>query len=179
MNTNQHERGPFGHYTRGGMGHILNNLVHFGVPLSVAESVTVGDGEIKLKDKSFALYKYFDGIDQPLFKFNDPAYQNRVNPANGNYQLTMGSHMSPALVLTGEFNASYLAWETVKRCMTNYTPDPFYKLSQDSGAFFQGGSNNQGGEYIYVEFWKPAGAQAWVDAFSQELKKRREEEGTR
>lgn len=174
--SNKTESGPFGHYEKGGVGHVLNNLYHFGIPLSTVERVTVDQDSVRDGVQVFARYKYFDGIDQPLFHINSSAFDNRTDH-NGNYVLVLGPHSNPAVILTGEHHATSLARETVKRCLTNYMDDKFYHLHQSAGAFFQGGSREDDGEYIYVEFWKPTGAQAWLDAFNEELKSRRAEEG--
>lgn len=179
MSYGNHEHGPFGNYERNTSGHILNALCYLGVPLTVVEDLNVGNnGKLHLRGKEYGTYKYFDGIERPLFRFQERAFENACDH-EGNYMLCLSTHDTPGLILTGEHHATELAWETIKRCLTNYMTDPFYKLSQESGAFFQGGSNDKDGGFLYVEFWKPAGAQAWVDGFNAELKKRRQEEGKR
>lgn len=177
--SNNHASGPFGNYDRHCPGHVLNNLCHLGIPLQIVSSLTVSKDSINYSGKRFAVYKYFEGIDQPLFHFDDHHYQTMLNH-DGNYVLSLGVHGNPSLVLTGGYHADKVAWETINRGLTNYMLDPFYKLKNESGAFFQGGSqwidNTEG--FLYVEFWKPSGAQAWVDAFNEALKKHRLEKET-
>lgn len=83
-----HEHGPFGHYERKTMGHVLNTLSRIGVPMHVAEEVIFAGFDTEPIDsrtenipkpmylailnhrgKPFAQYAYLDGFDEPLFKF--------------------------------------------------------------------------------------------------------------
>lgn len=177
MSIKNHESGPFGNYLRGTPGHVLNALHASKVPINVVDRLTVGQHNVlKQNGSEFAIYKYFDGIDRPLFRFQDQCYQN-VTDSNNYYIPVIGPHDNPALILTGEYHADWTAWSTINEALSNDIRNPFYALHKDAGTFFQGGSDwIEGGWYLYVEFWKPAGAQAWLDAFNVRLKLNRQKQ---
>lgn len=179
---NNHASGPFGNYDRHTPGHILNNLRHFGIPLHIVERVSVGQEVIKLNSKIFAMYRYFVGIEQPLFHLlntGNGIYDNMCDPDTGDYVLTLSSHSTPCMILKDAHDATPLTHSVIKKCLTNVMDDPFYKLTVESGAFFQGGSSEPEGQWFFVEFWKPQGAQAWLDGFNAQLHKARQEQGIR
>ena len=161
---------------RGSPYHILNALLDWGIPLNVVENVTVGTSELKLNDKTFGTYKYFDGIEQPLFMFQNEHYNQLghkvcVTPDGevSEFRLRLSSHGTPALISTGDAATPKLH-AFIYRTLTNVTTCPWYKTHTDADAFFQGGSNNPDGQWFYVEFWRPAGAQKYVDKFNEEYK---------
>jgi hypothetical protein len=164
--------------------HVCNELLSCGVSIRISEKLLVlpvvkwpsDKGTILKDDKIFAEFTYFEGIEQPLFRFRDLRICNIQDKETGKYKLILGPHSQPALILQGKDHATMVAWQTVHRCLTNYTKDPFYELSRNAGAFFQGGGSNPEQEYIYVEFWKYKGAQAWLDAFNDELIIRKNED---
>lgn len=160
---------PFGNYDRMTMGDILNSLVSYGIPITKVSNLSIGsEDRIMEGNGPFARYKYFDGIEQPLFHFKDATYTNLQNEKG--YQLTLGNHMNPALVVSGP-EATPKIYDVLCRGLTNFITDPFYALHKDAGAFFQGGYGTKDGKWFYIEFWKPAGAQAWLDAINLEIKK--------
>lgn len=163
--------GSFGTYERGTSGHVLNALCECGVPLHIAEEVNFSNGStLMYMGEEFCKYKYFDGIDQPLFRFQSEAYGRQAmmtNPEEGtlkaHFYLCLSVQDTPGLVIRGP-DASVTLHEFIRyTCLTNDTRQPGYKLTQDSGAYFQGGSERPEGEFIFIEFWKPKGAQAFVD----------------
>ena len=173
----------FGCYDRGTLGHVLNSLVEYGISVRIVGDIKFGKDThngrnlLHYQGKEFGHYRYIDGIEQPLFYFQDPVYLSQTN-YYGNHQLVLYVHGSASLVMH-KHPSPRIVHETIRRCLTNYMPDEFYKLQQDAGAFFQGGSENPDGDFFYVEFWKPQGAQAWVDGFNRELQKRLAEEKCR
>ena len=172
--------GPFGNYKAPSIGHVMNSLVKFGVPVNVVETVVFGKDEITYNGKPFAVYKYFEGIEQPLFRFLDETYsrvfaqQNYV--INGDktlsprFKLTLSNHDTPGLIISGKAANQEIHAFITNLVMCNFTDDVKYKIKSDAGAFFQGGSNMPDGEYIYIEFWKPSDAQAFVDYINENFK---------
>ncbi len=159
---------PFGNYELGTPGHVLNALCAEGIPMHVAESVTIGEKEIRLNGKLFAMYKYFFGLDKPFFYFYDTVYKehNLEGLPDGkfkpHFKLSLSNHLTVGLVIHGQLATEELH-HFISSMLTNVIADPLYKLHKDACAFFQGGSENPKGKYIYIEFWKPESAQAFVD----------------
>lgn len=164
---------PFGQYTKGTLGHVLNSIVEYGIPLTIAEDLKFTKvGFLNKGNEFFANYKHFDDLEQPLFRFADITYSNLKNEEG--FQLTLSVHDTPGLVITGS-EATPEVHDLIQRCLTNFTNDPFYKLHKDAGAFFQGGYGNPDGKWFYVEFWNPEGAMNWLKAFNAEYKKLQKE----
>lgn len=171
MSSQVTNNGPFGVYERGSAGHVMNAMYESGVPIRIIEEINFSNGsELMLYGKVFGRYKYFDGIDQPLFYFQDEIYNRQrmvVDPeartAKPEFRLGLSVQGTPGLTISGP-EASVELHEFIRHnCLTNYMDAPGYKLSHESGAFFQGGSNDPHGEWIFIEFWKPKGAQAFVN----------------
>lgn len=163
-------------YPRTSIGHVLHYLREWGVPETTAGRVTVGNGKISDGNKLFALYRYFDGIEQPLFMFMDTAFKNQIveiqadGSLKAKFRLCLGAHMSPSLVVEGHQATRELYEFLQRKCFTQYIDEPGYQLTQRSGAFFQGGSHDADGKWFYVEFWRPEGAQAFVDFVNENYK---------
>ena len=153
--------------------YLEKELVNLGVPEEDVKKMQFSMTEVIKDGVVFAKHKLFLDFKQPLFWFANGSHKNLQDSTTKDYKLCLCPNMTPALVLDGQEHASETTWNTVSRCLTNFMTDPFYDLHQKAGAFFQGGSNNPLGGYIFVEFWKPKGAQAWLDAFNKELKIRR------
>lgn len=168
-------------YPRKSVGHILHHLRRHGIPETIAGTVIVGAGVINYYTKPFATYKYFDGIEYPLFNFQDKVYAQHRHTTDGktlksNFHLSLTHHGTSGIVVYG-WDATQSLREFLNGMLTNYMPSPCYAIHQAAGAFFQGGSqaveDSEHG-YIYIEFLKPQGAQAFVDYlnnnFTRELK---------
>lgn len=168
-------------YQRKTVGHILHHLRERGIPERIAGSVTVGAGVINLDQRNFAVYKYFNGIEQPLFRFQDRVYgqhQHVVEDGKlkSNFHLSLSVHGTAGLVVTG-WDASNELRMFLLRMLTNNMTDECYSIHKNACAFFQGGSSvTEDSEhgFIYIEFWKPEKAQVFIDYlnknFSRELK---------
>lgn len=169
--------GPFGNYERSSTGHVLNALSHLGIPMHVVESVQFAeDREMKLHGKLFGKYKYFEGIEQPLFLFFGTNYNQQkmviqqdksLRPA---FHLCLSNHDTPGLIFSGREATVELHEFMTGLLSANHIDDPRYHLRQTAGAFFQGGHQRPDGEYIYIEFWQPKGAQAFVDYVNENYK---------
>lgn len=153
--------------------YLEEELINLGVPEEDVKKMQFSMTEVLKDGAVFARYELFMYFKQPLFWFADGRHINLQDNATKDYKLCLCPNLTPALILDGEEHASETTWNTVHRCLTNFMTDPFYELHQNAGAFFQGGSHNSLGGHIFVEFWKPKGAQAWLDAFNKELKIRR------
>jgi hypothetical protein len=174
--TKPESKSPFDSTVRATDDHIRNALFECGIPAEEVKELVITRTKILKEGCVFADYAYFSEIEQPLFRFQVPRFCNLQDKETGKYKLVLGPHSNPALILQGTDHATLIAWQTVNRCLTNYIKDPFYELSRNAGAFFQGGGSNPEQEYIYVEFWKYKGAQAWLDAFNDELIIRKNED---
>lgn len=189
MNTEIKISGPFGSYPANSAGGILNSLCNEGVPLNTVERLTLnGDGTIKDGNKEFARYKFFEGVDKPLFYFQDETFARHGaiwHDVNGEKvlrpKLSLGlyHHGNASLVLWNKRDGSLFTEELYDFIKTfvaanvshvkDDSPDwmkqshQMYKIRQDAGAFFQGGSSGFNEGFVYIEFWKPEGAQAFVD----------------
>lgn len=163
--------GPFGQYERGTTGHVLNALCELGVPVVIAEAVGFSNGSVLMYGgEEFCTYQYFNGIDQPLFRFKDKAYKrqhmvvDRENViARPQFRLGLSVQDTPGLTISGPEATPELHNFIKTECLTNWMDKPGYKVNKEAGAYFQGGSENPKGQYIFIEFWKPKGAQAFVD----------------
>lgn len=143
-------------------------------PMNIRMEVRQGNG---VESVCLADYRYFDGIDYPLFLWKHPSVaeyigQRILTQPNGflkaDFRLNYTHHNTLGFIISGE-NASPLIHTAIMRMLTNWTNDPRYDLTKDAGAFFQGGSNDRNGKWFYVEFWKPEGAQAWMDQFNLDV----------
>lgn len=166
----------FDNVVRGTKEHVKSALHACGVEVEDNKDLTITINKVLKGKELLADYAYFHGIDQPLFRFKGEQFSNLQDKETKHYKLVFGPHSNPSLILEGEEHACLVAWQTVHRCLTNYMNDPFYDLSRAAGAFFQGGSSNPDHKYIYVEFWKFDGAQAWLDGFNEQLLLRKNEE---
>lgn len=80
----------------------------------------------------------------------------------GEFKYTMSIHNTFGFVIDGE-HATPKLHAFLHRMLTNWTPDPCYKIHQEAGAFFQGGAHDPDGGWFYIEFWRPGGVKAFMD----------------
>ena len=165
--------GPYGVGESGSTRHVLNALHKCGVPLAVSQGIQVGSKELVMNGRIVAKYKYFQGIEQPLFSGLEDFYMKPrmlVNPEEGTakymLRLWMIEHDSgdflPHLVIPEQDVTAELR-KFIKQMWwkTGDNTDPVYQLVKDSLAVFNGIMSDHG--RIDIEFWNPAGAQAFVD----------------
>lgn len=189
MNTEIKISGPFGIYPLKSGGGVLNSLCAERVPLNTVERLTImGDGTLKDGEETFARYKYFNGIDKPLFFFTKDNYARQdamwhtvddKKVLRPHLKLSLYLHDNASLVLYQPRDGSVFTeelYDFIKYFIganishiNETSPDwmkqnhEMYKIRQDAGAFFQGGSDGFQNGFLYIEFWKPEGAQAFVD----------------
>lgn len=169
--------GPFGKYPWGSLGGLLNEAHAVGVPITIAEDLRLqNEGELHYREECCGYYKWYVGIDYPLYLWVGEKFQSYnqqivvVYPEKKvmkpKFRLTLCTHRTPAFEISGDLATPELH-EFLKAMLTNWMDDPRYKLNQNAGAFFQGGSHDPNGKWFLIEFWKPEGAQAFVDYINE------------
>lgn len=163
-------------------GTIRAALVEYGFSVEEADGIyaigKIQGGELWdcVKKDYIGKYQYYDGIEKPLFYFQDQKrMEQKIDIIDGvphpKLRLNTYVHGTPALVITGEDATAelhnFISWVGLSCRMD----EPGYKLSKASGAFFQGGSADRDGKFIYIEFWIFKGAQAFVDFVNEEYPK--------
>lgn len=170
-------QGPFGNYGHNTIGGVLNSLVrYYNVPMHIAESVRVGKGDypnegaITYGDKKFATFRWFEGIEHAVMRF-EPEYvvygqHSAVVNEDGTHsfrpKLTLSFNSMVQMNIHGWMASEELHDFIHNTMMTNHMDHPCYQLGKDAGHFFQGGSNDPKGQWIMIEFWRPAGVPAWI-----------------
>lgn len=182
--------GPFGNYNYATPGGILNALCAEGVPLITVERLNISfesnqGGVVKDGDERFATFKLFNGINKPLFYFQSQriGQQTAIWDEDGKlrpkFKLSLYVHDQAALIVRADREKNLFTkelYEFVNEFLganishvDEDSPDwmkrnhEMYNLRQACGAFFQGGHGGHDKEWLYIEFWKPEGAQAFVD----------------
>lgn len=176
-------KGPFGDCPRMSVGDVLNALCRIEqVPLSTVERFVVSGDTISIGEQKPAAghYKYFDGIEQPLFMWTgERHYAKHHFQMNDNgeiipmFRLSLGPHGNPAFIINGPDATSELH-QALHRMLTNIITAEEYQIHKNAGAFFQGGSDNPGGQHFYMEFWRPEGAQAFIDHLNKMYRPQKE-----
>lgn len=182
--------GPFGNYNYATPGGVLNALCAEGVPLNTVERVTVSftgnhGGEIKDGKELFATFKVFPAMNRVLFMFRKHDYSQQSamwghdKKLRPKFKLCLYVHDQPGLIVRADRDKNLFTKE-LHEFITMFiradishinenSPDwmkknhEMYNVRQAAGAFFQGGHGSHDKEWFYIEFWKPEGAQAFVD----------------
>lgn len=169
--------GPFGNYAWGTSGAVLNAAVRQeNLPLSKVEDLQIGEyrageyGTLTYRGNVVARYKWIDGITYPIFSwvgeefnlYNQHSFVlQKDDTFKPKFRLSLCCHGTPAFQISGE-QATPELHQFLHGMLTNWTKDPCYEIHQNAGAFFQGGSHDPDGQFIMIEFWKPAGAEAFM-----------------
>lgn len=171
--------GPFGSYVWGTFGAVLNSAIrNENIPLSKAEDLILlkydqrEGGTIAYRKESniVARFKWVEGISYPIFSwmgeefslYNQHSFvMQKDDTLKPKFRLSFCCHGTPAFQISGE-QATPELHQFLHRMLTNWTKDPCYEIHQNAGAFFQGGSHDPDGQFIMIEFWKPAGAEAFM-----------------
>lgn len=162
--------GPFGSYDHGAPGAVLNHLVRGeNVPLSIVETLQIGNKVIMKGNEQVGMFKWFDGISTPCVLWQGEFYKNYSKHKAVNKDVTVVPVFRPSLCVNGtpalEVSGN---WATpalhyfLRGMFTNWTEDERYSIHQAAGAFFQGGHNDPDGKWFLVEFWKPEGVEAFI-----------------
>lgn len=178
--------GPFGRYEHGSTGALLNACCEIErVPLQLVESFQIGNGKIFYRNAEVAAFRWMDEITNPLISWRSPdfrTYSRQVmmldkEPIDDKeqivlrpkFRLTLSCHDMACFEISGRDAVPEL-FDFLKGMLTNLTTDPRYKIHTDAGAFFQGGYADPNGKWFLIEFWKPAGAQAFIDYLNENYK---------
>lgn len=172
--------GPFGHYPWGSVGAVLNSAVNDEhVSLTNVENFRIADRTIEMSGKTVGRFRWFDGLDRPLFMWMGELANHRqqdtvVNIDNGKdlspaFRLSLSCHDMPAFEINGELATPQLH-EFLMGMLTNWMDDPRYKIHKDAQAFFQGGYDRPDDKWFLIEFWNPKGAQAFIDYMNEHYK---------
>lgn len=84
-------------------GHVRHYLATY-IPEDMASLAIIGKGVIFYNKKPFAAFRYFDGFDEPLFRFVDMSmFQQRIVRRKGRkpqaaFRMTLGVYGTPSLV---------------------------------------------------------------------------------
>ena len=171
-------------YNKGSLGHTLQSLKKLGIPLPIVEEVTVDITEdrktLKYGSKVFAYFDDKPNIEEALFHFTDEykVYKELLNKMV----------IQPDNSLRPEFKLSLdkdgvVCLEIFSRCccedlytfltdmFTINSSDDRYWLTSKAGAFFAKGEKDKNADYYKIEFWKPEGAQAWLQYFNDHYKR--------
>lgn len=186
--------GPFGNYNYATAGGVLNALCAEGVPLNTVEHVTVSftgnhGGEIKDGDELFATFKVFPAMNRVLFMFRKHDYGQQTamwgddKKLHPKFKLCLYVHDQAGLIVRADREKNLFTkelYEFINEFMgANISRidegssdwmkrnHEMYKLRQACGAFFQGGHGGHDKEWLYIEFWKPEAAQAFVDYINE------------
>lgn len=176
--------GPFGNYESQSAGGVLNALCAFGVPMHIVDSVIFDSennsyGSLTYRGKPFADYKYFEGIQQPLFRFRDEyskvfAQQTFVvnddKTLRPRFKLMLSKNDTASLILSGRAACREAHDFISDLVLCQAMGDVRHKLRTSAGALFQNDISWPDNSYIFIEFLRPPGAQAFVDYVNENCK---------
>jgi hypothetical protein len=176
--------GPFGNYPEPCIGRLMNQLVRCNsIPLTTVERMIFssshmpGEGAININNKQVGNYRWFGNVALVLWS-GEMAVHNRQEwavfpfPSGGTYpmfHLSLSVHHQPCFEISGKDATPELHQFLTGTMLTNRMDHPCYKLSNDAGAFFQGGADAPDGEWFMIEFSSQdlSKCQAWLDHLNQ------------
>ena len=168
MNTVE---GPFGSYDHGAPGAVLNHLVRGeNVPLSIVETLQIGNKVIMKGNEQVGMFKWFDGISTPCVLWQGEFHKNYSKHKAVNkdgtvvpvFRPSLCSQMTPALEVSDEF-ATPALYYFLKGMLTNWMDDPRYTIHKEAGAFFQGGYDRPDDNWFLIEFWNTRGVERFIE----------------
>lgn len=177
---------PFGDYESGTTGHVLNSLVHSGIPMHIADSVGIGSWLVTYQGKIFARFRSFEGIEDALFLFSDPHYnQQRTKEFQGDlvpdFRLQLNTNDYSALIVSGQIVTRELV-KFIQEMVSHTKPvgydmlfainaacSPEILVKPDPREY----DKDQSALYLEVQFGLPHGAQAFVDYVNTHFKYKR------
>ena len=182
-----HENGPFGRYQRASTGHLLNALCAFGIPLNTVEDIhtkTIPHTttlELWHRSTYFGKCRYFEGIDRPLFNFEDRRFMEQQieigedGVKKPKFRLVLSGNDTPGFIIWGHDATpelhDFLVTSTLApmgSTAERYKQVPLAAV--ESSAFFQGGKSDLESRYFFVEFFVAQGAQAFMDYVNENYK---------
>lgn len=166
-------QGPFGSYPFGTVGAVLNAAVRAErVPLSIVERLRV-DGKCLLEGtKIVALYDWFDGLRNPVFRWTPEWRQYSkhsciVDAGKLKFQARpcLTVHGYPGLQFQDD-QATPEVHAFLCGMLTNNMRDPCYEISRNACSFFQSGYQDKNSRFFMIEFHRVSGVQVFVDYFN-------------
>lgn len=105
------DRDFFGLAVRGSALHVKNAMVEYGIPVMKVERCRVDNcGDILLDDDLIGTYRYFDAIQQPLFRFKNNNYMQhrfvfneKTSSWTPDFRLNLSDQCGICLIIQGEF----------------------------------------------------------------------------
>lgn len=143
--------GPFGNYEWGTAGAILNAAVrNEHLPLYIVECSAIGEisndgiGVLKHGGEVICRYKWFKGINYPIFQWMGKyiTYRQHTfilfedNKLKANFRLSLSSSDTVALVIADR-QATPSLHKMLKSMITDDQTDPCYEISKNAGAVFR------------------------------------------
>jgi hypothetical protein len=184
MNPISTNNGPFGICPKRSIGYVLNAMVQYGIPEHTVKEIqdvvgdAVGGSILTAKGDLFGEYRYFQGIEQPLFNFHDEKYMKQpvvADPETGVVKPVFRLNLSAdegaaALIVSDRFATSEL-YCFIKE-MVNIDADSAaykkYELTMNANAALSDNKYfNSEGRCVHVVFWNPSEAQAFVDYINE------------
>lgn len=173
----------FGDYEPGTTGHVLNSMADVGIPINIVDSVGIGSWLVTYQGKIFAHFRNFEGIEDTLFLFTEPQYnQQRTKEFQGDivpdFRLQLNTNNYPALIVSGPLVSRELV-KFVQEMVLHTKPDGYDMLYAINMACSpeilikpdpRDYDMDQKALYLEIQFGLPHGAQAFVDYINVNFK---------
>ena len=138
--------------------------------LVLESKTTPYQGVINYHGVIVGAFKWFEGLDEPCFRWQGEEFgkhsRHKKVVVDGveriKFRPSLSYHDTVGLIVEGKFATPELH-QFLMGMLTNYMDDPRYEIHRKANAFFQGGSNDPDGGWFYVEFWNPAGVEAFIN----------------
>lgn len=170
---------PFGEGQKGTTAHTLNSLYYYGVSLEVVKTLVVEKFCIKkIVDEhfseQFADYKYFDGIESPLFRFANKVYRQKVKLVKIDkksfykpvFSLSLSIQRTACLSIEGDYVTQEL-YNLVLKSFTDDSKNEWFNITRAAQARFTEGKNKPNEKVILIEFLNPSKAQNYIDKLNK------------
>lgn len=173
----------FGDYEPGTTGHVLNSMAGVGIPINIVDSVGIGSWLVTYQGKIFAHFRNFEGIEDTLFLFTEPQYnQQRTKEFQSDivpdFRLQLNTNNYPALIVSGPLVSRELV-KFVQEMVLHTKPDgydmlyainttcsPEILIKPDPREY----DVDQKTLHLEIQFGLPHGAQAFVDYVNTHFK---------
>ena len=171
--------GPFGDGARLTLSHLLNALCTWGVPVAVVDKLSIQNADwLSYQGKCFAKFKYFDGVEQPLFFFMDPGYithpfivktNGDVNEMVPNYRLSLSDTNRAVLDIRGPDVTDSLKYK-LRETLTPIDDHDWFPVSERAQAVMETGYDRTSGEWVQVDFLMPVFAKEYLEKLNNEYR---------
>lgn len=158
-------------YPRASAEHLLEALRKLGFNEVIVGTVTFdGGGKISRWGEPFATYKYFDGMEDPLFDFevstlNDQRFLINLPVVKAQFHLSLGSNGQPRFFIRGQRSTKILRTFLYDEMFNPKAPG--FSHTRNSGAVFVDGTETDA-NIIELVFLKPKGAQGFIEYVNEQ-----------